>query len=48
MNESEAIKGCISGNSDAFEILYNMHKQRVYSLCLRMVRNPEEAEDLTQ
>tara|TARA_B100001245_G_C22793663_1_gene382768 strand:+ start:277 stop:837 length:561 start_codon:yes stop_codon:yes gene_type:complete len=48
MNESEAIKGCISGNSKAFEILYNMHKQKVYSLCLRMVRNPEEAEDLTQ
>ena len=48
MNESEAIKGCISGNSKAFEILYNMHKQKVYSLCLRMIRNPEEAEDLTQ
>ena len=48
MNESEAIKGCISGNSKAFEILYNMHKQKVYSLCLRMVRNPQEAEDLTQ
>lgn len=48
MNESEAIAGCISGNPAAFEILYNMHKQKVYSLCLRMVRNPEEAEDLTQ
>jgi len=32
----------------AFEILYAMHKRRVYSLCLRMLGNVAEAEDLTQ
>lgn len=48
MNEAQAIAGCVSGDPEAFEVLYNMHKHRVYSLCLRMVHNPEEAEDLTQ
>jgi len=32
----------------AFARLYALHKRRVYSLCLRMVTNPAEAEDLTQ
>jgi len=34
--------------STAFEYLYNSHSRRVYSLCLRMIRNAAEAEDLTQ
>ena len=32
----------------AFERLYQLHSRRVYSLCLRMVGNTAEAEDLTQ
>jgi len=32
----------------AFEALYERHHRRVYSLCLRMVANATEAEDLTQ
>ena len=48
MTESQAIAGCVAGDPRAFEVLYNMHKRRVYSLCLRMVRNPAEAEDLSQ
>ena len=48
MNEAQAIAGCVSGDPEAFEALYNMHKHRVYSLCLRMVHNQAEAEDLTQ
>jgi RNA polymerase sigma-70 factor (ECF subfamily) len=46
--ESEAIAGCVAGDQRAFEALYEMHKRRVYSLCLRMVTNVGEAEDLTQ
>jgi RNA polymerase sigma-70 factor, ECF subfamily len=42
------IRGCIAGDQRAFEALYNLHKRRVYSLCLRMVNNAAEAEDLTQ
>jgi RNA polymerase sigma-70 factor (ECF subfamily) len=46
--EFETIRLACSGNSDAFERLYNLHVRRVYGLCLRMVGNSAEAEDLTQ
>ena len=36
------------GDVDAFERIYRRHHPRVYSLCLRMVRNSSLAEDLTQ
>jgi RNA polymerase sigma-70 factor (ECF subfamily) len=37
-----------TGDLSAFEELYRRHFRRVYSLCLRMTANPEEAEDLAQ
>ena len=37
-----------SGDHQAFGQIYALHKRRVYSLCLRMVGNVAEAEDLTQ
>lgn len=46
--ELDAIALAQNGDGAAFEILYNMHKRRVYSLCLRMLGNVAEAEDLTQ
>jgi RNA polymerase sigma-70 factor, ECF subfamily len=36
------------GDMAAFETLYERHHRRVYSLCLRMLANPTEAEDLAQ
>jgi RNA polymerase sigma-70 factor (ECF subfamily) len=36
------------GDHQAFAHLYALHKRRIYSLCLRMVGNVAEAEDLTQ
>jgi len=36
------------GDMAAFEEVYNRHHRRVYSICLRMLQNPTEAEDLTQ
>ena len=36
------------GNMIAFEELYQRHHRRVYSICLRMLQNASEAEDLTQ
>jgi RNA polymerase sigma-70 factor (ECF subfamily) len=36
------------GDMAAFETLYERHHRRVYSLCLRMIANPTEAEDLAQ
>lgn len=37
-----------AGDVEAFERIYRHHHPRVYSLCLRMVRNGSLAEDLTQ
>jgi RNA polymerase sigma-70 factor (ECF subfamily) len=37
-----------AGDHHAFSQLYALHKRRIYSLCLRMVGNVTEAEDLTQ
>jgi len=37
-----------NGDMPAFEELYNRHHRRVYSICLRMLQNSSEAEDLTQ
>jgi RNA polymerase sigma-70 factor (ECF subfamily) len=36
------------GDISAFELLYERHNRRVYSLCLRMTQNASEAEDLAQ
>ena len=36
------------GNMTAFEEIYKRHHRRVYSVCLRMLQNVSEAEDLTQ
>ncbi|HTV06884.1 MAG TPA: sigma-70 family RNA polymerase sigma factor [Acidobacteriaceae bacterium] len=46
--EEEAITKAQKGDPQAFEMLYALHKRRVYSLCLRMLGNIAEAEDLTQ
>ena len=37
-----------AGDAAAFERIYQQYNRRVYSICLRMVGNPTEAEDLTQ
>ena len=46
--EAEAIRRAQAGDSTAFEFLYQLHSRRVYALCLRMVGNPADAEDLMQ
>ncbi len=48
MTEAEAIRLAQQGDAAAFERLYRLHSRRVYALCLRMVGNPAEAEDLAQ
>jgi RNA polymerase sigma-70 factor (ECF subfamily) len=48
MTEAEAIRLAQQGDAGAFERIYRLHSRRVYALCLRMVGNPAEAEDLTQ
>lgn len=48
LTEADAIRLAQQGDSAAFELIYRLHSRRVYSLCLRMVSNAAEAEDLTQ
>jgi len=37
-----------SGRTQPFEEIFKLHHRKVYSLCLRMIGNSAEAEDLTQ
>ena len=48
LTEAQAIERAKQGDAEAFEVLYNLHKRRVYSLCLRMTANTAAAEDLSQ
>jgi RNA polymerase sigma-70 factor, ECF subfamily len=47
-SEAEAIRRAQKGDRAVFEYLYRLHSRRVYALCLRMVGDTTEAEDLTQ
>ena len=46
--DAEILAKAQAGDHAAFAQLYALHKRRVYSLCLRMLGNVAEAEDLTQ
>jgi RNA polymerase sigma-70 factor (ECF subfamily) len=48
LSEARAIQRAREGDPAAFEYLYCSHSRRVYAVCLRMVGNTTEAEDLTQ
>ena len=48
LSEAEAVDRAKQGDAQAFQVLYEKHKRRVYSLCLRMTANTAEAEDLAQ
>lgn len=45
---NEIIARAQSGDAEAFKIVYEFHKARVFAICLRMTRTPVDAEDLTQ
>src|SRR4029077_13365802 len=47
-SEAEAIQRAQNGDETMFEYLYRLHSGRVYALCLRMVSDVAQAEDLTQ
>ena len=48
LSEAEAMQRARHGDRTAFEYLYRLHSRRVYAVCMRMVGNSAEAEDLTQ
>jgi len=47
-SEVQVIQRAREGDRTAFEDLYRLHSRRVYAVCLRMVTDPTEPEDLTQ
>src|ERR1044072_6224527 len=46
--DADLVKAAAAGDVEAFEQLYYLHNQRVFSLCLRMLGSSTQAEDLTQ
>jgi RNA polymerase sigma factor (sigma-70 family) len=42
------IQQALRGNEKAYESLLSKYRNLVYTIMLKMVRNPQEAEDLTQ
>jgi len=44
----EIIQRAQAGDSEAFSSLYETHRSKVYAICLRITREPAEAEDCTQ
>jgi len=47
-SDAELIARAQRGDEEAFGALFEVHKRRVYSLCLRMTGDTAEAEDLAQ
>ena len=47
-SDAELIVRAQRGDEEAFTALFDAHKRRVYSLCLRMTGDTAEAEDLAQ
>lgn len=48
VSERSLIQRAQQGDEDAFAALYQLHKKRVYSVCLQMTKDVADAEDLTQ
>lgn len=48
LNDHDAVKECLRGNKQAFEVIVDRYQKPIYNLILRMVRDPEDAADLTQ
>ncbi|WP_105253857.1 RNA polymerase sigma factor [Pseudoalteromonas sp. T1lg75] len=46
--ELQTIEKAQQGDQDAFYVLYQCHVRRVYALCLRLVADQAQAEDVTQ
>ncbi|MDZ7806353.1 MAG: RNA polymerase sigma factor [Gracilimonas sp.] len=48
IEESAFIEQLIQGSESAFRKLVNDHKDRVYNTCMGFLRNPQDAEDVSQ
>lgn len=48
VTEAMLVSRAKDGDEQAFAALYELHRRRIYSLCLLMTKDVSEAEDLTQ
>jgi RNA polymerase sigma-70 factor (ECF subfamily) len=46
--DTELVSRARGGDNDAFGLLVERHEANVYGLCIKMLRNPEDAEDCLQ
>ena len=46
--DADLIARAQNGEEKAFEAIFHAHKRKIYYLCLRMIDNAAEAEELTQ
>ena len=46
--DPELLRRCLAGDENAYRELVERYRRRVYSVALRMVRQVQDAEDLTQ
>jgi RNA polymerase sigma factor (sigma-70 family) len=48
ISDKELVDNILAGNEEAYSFLVNKYKNLVFSICLRIIENKEEAEDLSQ
>jgi RNA polymerase sigma-70 factor (ECF subfamily) len=46
--DAQLVEACLSGRTEAFEVIVERHRRHVYQLCYRFVGNHEDASDLAQ
>ena len=46
--DEQLVERCIKGDEEAFRVLYDRYRRRVFATVRRIVRNREEAQDVTQ
>jgi len=48
LSEPELVAACLSGASEAFDLIAERHRRAIYRLCYRFAGNHEDASDLCQ
>jgi len=47
-DDQELVKLALTGDQKAYKALFDMHRQSIYHIAVKIVRNSEEAKDLVQ
>ena len=47
-NEINLVRQTLNGDTSAFDRLVKIHRTTIYSLVLSYIKNPADADDLTQ